>query len=62
MHEHEDKTLACKYCDGMFCGSSCYDAHLIGFPRCGGDPPIAVIKAAEKRTYEFNEQYRRLEK
>ena len=47
--EGSDTTVSCQYCDAFFCGSDCFDAHLISIPHCGGNPPHEVIQAAKDR-------------
>lgn len=45
---HPEDSVACQYCDGVLCSTNCFNAHLVGFPQCGGDSPAAVIALARK--------------
>ncbi len=46
-----EDSVACQFCDGVFCSSDCFDAYLVAFPRCGGNPPKDVVDQAYKRVY-----------
>lgn len=47
----KEDSVACQYCDGVFCDSNCFDAHLVCFPRCGGKPTSEIVAQAHKRIF-----------
>jgi hypothetical protein len=47
--DRADQSVVCQYCQDIFCNSECFDAHLLGLPRCGGNPPQDAIDGALKR-------------
>jgi hypothetical protein len=49
LEDNEDTSVACQFCDGYFCGSQCFDAHLFAIPSCGGNPPWEIREQARKR-------------
>lgn len=46
-----EDSVSCQFCNGVFCDSECFDAHLVGFPQCGGDPPREIQEQAHQRVF-----------